>query len=81
MKITLEFNLPKEQELFDFASNGARYNSILYNLDYYLENQINNLIDNAIGGEEELKENCEYNTLRKTRKYLHQCLESHKLYI
>ena len=37
-KITVEYNLPEEQDEFDTANNASKYYSVLWDLDQYLRN-------------------------------------------
>ena len=37
-KITVEYNLPEEQDEFDTANNAGKYYSVLWDLDQYLRN-------------------------------------------
>ena len=39
MKATLEFNLPEDQERFDFATNGLNYYSALTEFDQWLRSE------------------------------------------
>jgi hypothetical protein len=37
-KITVEYNLPEEQDEFETANNASKYYSVLWDLDQYLRN-------------------------------------------
>ena len=37
-KVTVEYNLPEEQDEFDTANNAEKYYSVLWDLDQYLRN-------------------------------------------
>ena len=39
MKATLEFNLPEDQERFDFATNGFNYYMALCEMDEWLRSE------------------------------------------
>ena len=39
MKATLEFNLPEDQERFDFANNGFNYYMALSEMDQWLRSE------------------------------------------
>ena len=39
MKATLEFNIPEDQELFDFANNGFNYYMALSEMDQWLRSE------------------------------------------
>lgn len=40
MKAILEFNLPEEQEEFEYAINGSKWASLVWNLDQELRSKI-----------------------------------------
>lgn len=40
MKVQLVFELPQEQEEYDYAINGINYSSVLWDFDQYLRSKI-----------------------------------------
>ena len=37
-KVTIEYNLPEEQDEFEIANNASKYYSVIWDLDQYLRN-------------------------------------------
>jgi hypothetical protein len=46
-KATLTYNLPEDQDDFDFANNGGKYYSILFEFDQYLRNKVKYAAEDA----------------------------------
>ena len=38
-KVTIEYNLPDEQDAFEEANNAGKYYSVLWDIDQYLRNK------------------------------------------
>jgi hypothetical protein len=67
----LKYNLPEEQDDFDFANNGGRYYSVLFELDQYLRNKVKYPAGDT---------HDEYtNAMEEARKELWSLLESYHL--
>lgn len=56
MKAVLEFNLPEEQEEFDYATKGALYSIVLFELDQYLRTKTKYESDSLTEGQYEVYE-------------------------
>ena len=70
-KAILEFSLPEDQDDFDFANNGGRYYSILFELDQYFRNKVKYAPDDV---------HQEYtNAMDEARKELWSLLEAYHL--
>jgi len=73
MKAILEFNLDEEREEFDFAINGSKYHSVIWDLDNHLRGLIKYAPDN--------QSEDTYKALQETRDKLHQLLNEYNLEI
>jgi hypothetical protein len=71
MKAILEFDLTEEQAEFDFAINGSKYHSILWDLD----NHLRGLIKYAPDTQSEDT----YKALQETRDKLHEMLKEENI--
>jgi len=63
MRATLEFNLPDDQIEFEYATNGSKWASLVWELDQYLRNKTKHAPDDY---PEQV-----YNALFELREYLH----------
>lgn len=64
MKATIEFHLPEDQESFDDAVNGWKWQMIVYDLDQHLRTKIKNAPDDM---PQEV-----FEALIELREHLHQ---------
>ena len=71
MKATLEFNLPEDQESFDDAVNGWKWQMIVYDLDQHLRTKTKYAPDDV---SQEV-----YDALIELREHLHQELRESAL--
>lgn len=71
MKAILEFNLPEDQEQFDEAINGVKWQFIVGRLDKYLRNQTKHAPDTM--SDDTL------NAYEKTRETLHEFINDEGL--
>jgi hypothetical protein len=58
MKAVLEFNLPEDQTNFEFASEGSKWWSIIWDMDQWLRSQIKYTPDGITDDELEAFEEC-----------------------
>ncbi len=63
MRATLEFNLPDDQIEFEYATNGSKWASLVWELDQHLRNKTKYASD-------DLPEEA-FNALVELREYLH----------
>jgi hypothetical protein len=71
MKSIIEFNLDEERAEFDFAVNGSKYHSVIWDLDNHLRGLTKYPPDN--------QSEDTYNALQETRDKLHQLLNEYNL--
>jgi hypothetical protein len=71
MKATLEFNLDEERAEFDFAINGSKYHSVIWDLD----NHLRGLTKYAPDTQSEDT----YNALQETRDKLNELIKEYHL--
>jgi hypothetical protein len=70
-KATITYDLPEEQDDFDFANNGGKFYSVLWELDQYLRNKVKYPAEDA---HEEYT-----NAMEAARQELWNLLESYHL--
>lgn len=71
MKAILEFNLPEEQEYFEDASNGWKWQHAMWQLDQFLRTKVKYASDDA--SEESI------NAFQEARDELHRILNEENL--
>jgi hypothetical protein len=70
-KATITYDLPEEQDDFDFANNGGKFYSVLWELDQYLRSKVKYPAEDV---HEEYT-----NAMEKARQELWNLLESYHL--